>query len=178
MNERVLAFRPSAADVPALVQHLVPEDSFRYVDSPVSVIFDRGRTLPDGWETADRLLFFGRDRQLELRRDLDGWRAVAIGAIPAGKPTLRPDGDIDLSSPAYAAETRYPDDSALRCRLWGTRRPGERAFAETRIPRPWNYPVDAPNASRAFITYTRYRSATTGVVEWIRFTGLEGEQDE
>ncbi|RCK78243.1 MAG: hypothetical protein OZSIB_1620 [Candidatus Ozemobacter sibiricus] len=175
MNERVTAYRLAPDEVAAWVDAHRDGLVFRYADSPLQVRFDREIALPEDWSRHDRLLFFGPDREIRLRPQGDGfWHGLAIGRVPEAAGPRPPMAGQALSAAEYEIETAFPDGAPLRYKLWGRRRAAGEPFTEERMPGVGRYPIDGA-ARFAWVRVCRYRAKATGLVEWIRFVDLEGD---
>ena len=108
---------------------------------------------------------FGPDTEIHFRRLND---SIFRTVVTSERKLSNLDGMENKEDLEVSNNTSYY--------LWGKKLDSKTWF-ETRIPRLLPYPLDAPEEF-VKLKAVEYRNKESGLVEFIRFNGIEGEEEE
>lgn len=119
----------------------------------------------------DIQVHFKKEPSLLNPSDLDMWHLVFVGTASKFPPVfLESNSVVDLSE-------NY-EQGRQKLLLWGERKPHQSAWYELRIPRALNYPWMKAGDIPERIAVDILTYALGGRVEFFRYTGLSGWEEE
>ena len=151
----------SGAEFRQAISTLATGPTYMMLERPDTSRFENFDSDTD-WTSWDRGRVFGAELDLQWQKDKDLFHVAVITNDRISSFT--PVQTLNLTEHYRTRNTRWL--------LWGRKEAGDK-WIERRIPKFFDYPLEAGRGSRVALTLTEYQNNVTGQVEFYRFTGLE-----